>query len=353
MAAMKHVETDSQTGIELWQLVEDPRPVDNIYGEQPYADATGRYLALRFYPGDGREGELAILDLQDGSLRTIQEKMPRFPAFHGWGEHLYGQEEVDGRLVLRRWDYRTGAVSDVVDLPSDMGRLSYGAVSPDGRWYAVSVTRDADWCVLRIDLTTGKQSIAVTASDRLFKHEQFAADGSNRLLIQANQMPGVATVLLGVIEMAGSGVRYIAADRPHTPRPTGHEAWVGGTDRVLFSTGSDPGQTNNVWITGIDAPAPRPACASRLRFGHVSVSRYGRYWIGDAVHEPGIPIHVGSVERDALRPVVVSGTQHDGQQWSHTHPYLTADNRWLIFTSNRGGHPQVYGAKIPAGYLDL
>ena len=34
-----------------------------------------------------------------------------------------------------------------------------------------------------------------------------------------------------------------------------------------------------------------------------------------------------------------------------THPYLTADNRWLIFTSTRSRHSQVHGARIEEGFL--
>ena len=46
-----------------------------------------------------------------------------------------------------------------------------------------------------------------------------------------------------------------------------------------------------------------------------------------------------------------SRTVIDGKQWSHTHPYLTADNRWLIFNSTRSGHAQVYGARVPKEFL--
>ena len=47
-----------------------------------------------------------------------------------------------------------------------------------------------------------------------------------------------------------------------------------------------------------------------------------------------------------------SRTVYDGKQWSHAHPYMTADNRWLIFTARRGELPQVYGAKLAEGWLE-
>ena len=87
------------------------------------------------------------------------------------------------------------------------------------------------------------------------------------------------------------------------------------------------------------------------RFGHVSVSRDGKYWIGDTGQQ-GIPIYVGSFATGRAQRVCFSRTEYDNQQWSHAHPYLTADSQWLIFAARRNGHPQVYGAKLKDGWLE-
>jgi Tol biopolymer transport system component len=65
-----------------------------------------------------------------------------------------------------------------------------------------------------------------------------------------------------------------------------------------------------------------------------------------------VPIHIGSLTSGKHRRLVFSRTIHDGKQWSHTHPYLTADNRWLIFNSTRSGRAQVYGARLAKGFLE-
>ena len=64
-----------------------------------------------------------------------------------------------------------------------------------------------------------------------------------------------------------------------------------------------------------------------------------------------MPIYVGSFATGRCRRAVLSRTVYDGKQWSHAHPYLTADNTWLIFTSTRDGHPEVYGARLADGWL--
>lgn len=40
-----------------------------------------------------------------------------------------------------------------------------------------------------------------------------------------------------------------------------------------------------------------------------------------------------------------------GPQWTHPHPSFSPDERLVIFTSDRGGHPQVYACEIPVGVL--
>jgi len=345
------VETDAESRAAVYLLGGDERPADNIYGEQPYGDATGRRIAIRYYSSDRKPGGISVLDLGDGSRHDVLVGATPFPAFHAWGEYLYYHETVDDVLWLRRCSFLTLEGEDVAVLPPERGAYSYGTVSPDHRYYAVSVTTpDMPAKVHLLDLVTGEWSILLDRPGYHAKHEQFSMDGRNRVLIQLNQMPDVKQVLLSELEIGGPE-RPFPADRPHTPRPTGHEAWVGATSRILFSTGHDADSRGNLWTAAVGDPSPTLVYEGPLRFSHVSVSRCGRYWIGDTGEE-GIPIYIGSFASGRCRRAVFSRTIYDGKQWAHAHPYLTADNRWLIFTSTRDGHPQVYGARLAEEWLE-
>ena len=348
---MRYVETDAESGVRIHQLTDDTRPADNIYGEQPYSPPESNRVAIRFYPDSdgGRDGELAVLDLTDGSLHTIIDTMPRFPAFHGWGEYVYNGEMVDGELLLRRWHWQTLKREDILPLPKSTGNFSYGTVSPDHRWYAVSVIRpDESRFVMRFDIATGEERVIAESTEYYhFKHEQFSNDGNNHVLIQANVLPEVKEVHLGTLSVNGSDMTRLACDQPHTPRPTGHEAWIGTSSSVFFSTAYDEKQRANLFTVGVGDTAPKRVIETDKHFGHVSVSRCGKYWIADTGGEEGVPIYAGKLGTGTMRRLVVSGTIHDGKQWSHTHPYLTADNRWVIYASSRFGRPQVFGAEIP------
>ena len=346
------VETDRVSRAKVYLLGADERPADNIYGEQPYSDPTGRWIAVRYYPKGKKRGGISVVDLTDGSRRNVLVGKPPFPAFHAWGEYLYFHRKVRGQLMLRRCRYETVEIEDVAPLPSEMGRFSYGTVSPDHRYYAVSVQekKGAPAKVHLLDLRTGRWRLLLDKPGYHAKHEQFSRDGRNRVLIQLNQMPEVKQVLLGELSVSG-GEKLFPADRPHTPRPTGHETWIGTTASIFFSTGRDRGAKGNVWTAkvGDAGPALVPACSKRM--GHVSVSRCGRYWIGDSGAK-GIPIFIGCFATGVSRRLVFSRTVYDRKQWSHAHPYLTADNKWLIFAARRDGRPQVYGARLADGWLE-
>lgn len=350
------VEVDPDSGAEVYLLGADERPADNIYGEQPYGDATGRRIAIRYYSTDKKRGGIEIFDLQDGSRHEVLSGKPPFPAFHPWGEWLYYAQTVDGKKMLRRCNYLTMQVENVAELPAERGTYSYGTVSPDHRYFAVSVTPNVPEGQERppaqvhlLDIQSGQWSVLLDKPGYHAKHEQFSRDGRNRVLIQLNQMPDVKVVLLSELEIGGGETRF-PADQPWTLRPTGHEAWIGDSSEIFYSTGSDDTTKGNIWRGKVGDPQATLVYEGK-RFGHVSVSRCGRYWIGDT-SEPGVPIYIGSFASGKAARLLLSRTEGDGKQWSHTHPYLTADNKWLIFGARRNGHPQCWGAKLKEGWLE-
>jgi len=66
-----HIETDAETQAEIYQLTDDPRPTDNIYGEQPYSSPDGRRMAVRHCREGDAEGGLSVLDRVEGSTGCL------------------------------------------------------------------------------------------------------------------------------------------------------------------------------------------------------------------------------------------------------------------------------------------
>lgn len=191
-ARTEPVDMDCESGAQVCSIGADDRPADNIYGEQPYGDPTGRWIAIRYYAGRDRPGGISIVDLADGTRRDVLAGNPRFPAFHAWGEYLYYQEETGGRLMLRRCRYDSPGAEDVAPLPPETGIFSYGTVSPDHRYYAVSVRTEEEQPsrVHLLDLRTGQWRLLLDKASYHAKHEQFSRDGRHPQVYGARLSPG-------------------------------------------------------------------------------------------------------------------------------------------------------------------
>jgi len=61
---------------------------------------------------------------------------------------------------------------------------------------------------------------------------------------------------------------------------------------------------------------------------------------------------VGSIKTGRWSVLCESGSSLSIPQYTHPHPYLSPDNKWVIFNSDRTGIPHVYAASVPEGLLD-
>ena len=102
--------------------------------------------------------------------------------------------------------------------------------------------------------------------------------------------------------------------------------------------------------------------APEHKFNHVCASRCGRYFVADSHTGPGlfekgrfkpVALVIGNLKTGKYR-TLVENTEGSGggNQCTHSHPYLTADNRYAIYNADPGGIPQVFAAKLPRGFLE-
>lgn len=354
----KTIATDPDTGVEMVQLTDHPTPTDPIYGEQPYGSVDGRRLVVRHRERQG--SSLSIIDLETGASRMVlcDPEHVLHPCFHAWGHAVFVPVIKTDRRELIRVDFESMESQTLCDLAGPTQKLSYGTVSQDERWYA-AIERDlADDSRSRVwlwDLSSGQGRVLLESEGYFCKHEQFSLDGRNRLLLQCN-LSGRQDVKLGVMAVSENPgntpeMHWLPVSGDHTLPPSGHEAWLPGTDRIVFSTRMDEARNGNLWEVGVTDDAPRVVVHNHSYIGHVAVSRCARYWVGDGYHEPVTPLYMGRLDTPKYRRVLDTHTGFRGAQIDHTHLYLTADTKWIIFGSSRTGCPQVYGARLNDTFL--
>ncbi|MCM8817483.1 MAG: oligogalacturonate lyase family protein [Candidatus Omnitrophica bacterium] len=111
----------------------------------------------------------------------------------------------------------------------------------------------------------------------------------------------------------------------------------------------------NFVVVGPDDEKPFVFSAPEHLFNHVNISKCGTYFVCDS-YKNGIPgpieIVVGNIKTGKYRTLVSNcGAQGGGAACSHPHPYITADNKNVIFNADPFGISHVHAARIPDDFL--
>lgn len=378
---------DPESGARIIQLTSGATISNNIYGEQPYCSPDGSRLAIarsRDFHFDPT-GLFLVFDLTKLRIGLVEKiQGVRGISTNAWSGKLYYWSLQN---ELKRMDLTTLS-REIVYVPNnaeDTGIL--GSVSPDQR-YMLGFGRRLQgpgaptFQILRLDLETGEKMVILEHPEICNPHLQFNPITGDDILVQNNR--GVflepdgtldyrhseAGTSLFLIDKDGKNLRQLPVGPPFTATSTGHECFIPGTDRVLFSSQWNheswqfdsrfPG--GNIFTVAPGDAAPTVFVCPEHRFNHVSVSHCGTYFVADSHGDKGLFINgalgpislvIGNLKTGKYRTLVkdsmaISG----GNQSTHTHPYLTTDNRHVIYNANPfHSTPQVYAARIPEDFL--
>jgi hypothetical protein len=288
--------------------------------------------AVYYYAADDENGRLMRLDLLDLSIREL--------------------------FQFRNSAQTGGFVSP--DAPK-------GTISPDERWFVGGPFRvkDTVFSLRVLEIASGEEKTLCEVEDMFNPHLQFDPGDSGRLLVQVNrggrldqaggvqQLAGPAGSTLRVLEVPSGRITTLPAGKPDTPFISGHQCWAGQTGRVVFTAA--PGVHESMLpAAGVYAVKPGDAAARGVALGqtfnHLAVSDDGRFFIVDDYRT--MKVHVGSLASGRFLELCDTRTRQGKPQYTHTHPYMTPDNRYIIFNSNFSGITQVYAARIPDAFLD-
>ena len=97
-----------------------------------------------------------------------------------------------------------------------------------------------------------------------------------------------------------------------------------------------------IFLVEVESGRRYPVCESKASSGG-SQWKHSRYALAEdfAAARSTLPSGTLSWMENAVDTVY-------GPQWTHPHPSFSPDERIVVFTSDRTGHPQVYAAEIPA-----
>jgi len=358
------------TGSQVVQLTSAPYISTSIYCEQPYCTGDGRRLALMrgLYAHGWGPDELWVYDLERMRLTMIErETSIRGAACAAYSGHFYYVARRGDRKVLVHLSLDSLETESVFELSDVPGLRTIGTVSPDLRYYVNLVVPAPGRCQLvRLDLREKTWKVIYEQCDIINPHPQFEPSKGGDILVQHNRgglldesgsvvrSVGEEGATLFVINCEGGNFRPLPVGKPHTNPVTGHECWIGKTGEVVLTisgSAEDALLRGNVLAAGSGAEKAR-IVSRGYHLGHISASRDGRFFIGDAMNVPEKSIVIGSIRTGTNLVLCETGASMGGAEYTHPHPYLTGDNRWVIFNSDRTGVPQIYAASVPDGLLE-
>ncbi len=371
--------TDPGSGSLVRKLTGPPVWSHNIYCEQPYCSPDGkRVMIVRAVDPFSPTRQFVIAELTGGWIMTLVEEAVYESFGHSpWSEWAY-YRVPDG--AVRRISLLTLERQEVLAAGMLSGQVSttwLSAMSQDDRYLLVDEMVEGNgFTTYALDLQTMKKHVIAAGKENRNPHGQFdrRTDGAHVMRQYFGTGPGVKSriqILATDILTSKEGVFPIGGD--WCAESSGHMAWVGLTGKVACALGWDTAgrrhdarhPEGNVAICAAGDAKPRIYRMPEHAFYHVSVSKCGKYMVGDDFMDfkadgfvsagPGpIRIVVANIETGKYR-VLIKDCQNYGIAGSSRYepdPYLTADNKYVIYNASPFGVMQVFAAQVPEGFLE-
>ena len=347
-----------ETGREVWQITTDSAGSVACYFERQAFTSDDEYLVF----SSPREGDWRLYraDLSTGAISPLSPEGRNINE-DDYTLHPDGKRAcyLDGS-VLYGIDVNTRDERILFDFTGKLtGRLSFsGSFTADGNYTLMRVSKDKLKQIHRINLKSG---------EILLVHEQDTGTFSHALINPADPdiisyVPGPDTqndMSLPMEKRARTWKINLkdSTNGPYLTCPYGfratHESWSFDGDRFFFFRKSVPGW-KPVTICSIDREGGdlhEYLTSDTIRLGHGISSRDGKWFVSDSQDPGRNPLYLLNLESGEHTLIAwPDASIEDGHsKFTHVHPFFSPTGRYVCYTSDFGGTPQVY--VVPVGDL--
>ena len=345
-AEATHPRIDPNIGAEVVQFTSSAFISFNVYCEQVYASVDGsRFAFVRVPTTDYSAGpfEVWVCDLTTRRVARVDTAANTYMATTPFLDTVYyARPAHGGEHVLVRLNLATLEREEVFRL-GDCPVPCACAISPDEHWFLSAMhLHDNVFGIYRVDLSRGKWEVIHEHADISNTHVQVEPVLGRDVMIQNNGGSDLGTALY-LIDIDGKNERPLPVGRPHTADITGHQCWIGKTGKILCTIDDTKPRGGQCVITPGEAEAK--VFARGFALIHISASADGRFFVADQGGDHRV--YFGSLETGRVITICETEVSWGAQHYTHPHPYLTPDNKHVIFNSDRTGVAQVYAAVVP------
>jgi Tol biopolymer transport system component len=341
-------ETDERTGREVWQITSHDSASEACYFEAQAFTSDDKYMVFsskrtgewQFYRCDLESGALKKLtDVRDLSLRYTM---------HPDGKRIF---YIDGSALcaIDVYDLRIDTLLDLDKSGLERPQMA-NSFSADGRYALVNSRTESGMSIYRTNLISGKMEHVLTWEGRyshalinpVYPHLVTFVPYPDTQNDMSLPMDKRARTWMANME-SGEVKPFLTC--PYGFRAT-HESWSSDGERFFFYKKSVPG-----WMPVSIASISKAGDDWReyytndtIRLGHGRASDDGKWFISDG-QDPGYnPLVLLNLETG--EPVFLcwaDASIRDGHSaHAHVHPSFSSSGRFITYTSDKTGTPQVY-----------
>ncbi|MCM8758408.1 MAG: oligogalacturonate lyase family protein [Candidatus Omnitrophica bacterium] len=357
----------------------------NIYCEQPYTSPDGKRIAYtRSFGPDPRVPpyQLCVADIEKLRVMLVEPEVKSvLVGTSAWSGKIY---YLTSEKELAMFDI-SSLEKEIILTSWELGEdVCFDTVSPDHRYLVCTRRTENGSEIIRID-TKERTWKVIFRHQEILSHVQFNPVHGKDILVQHNRHQKIKSdgTRVGsketeeftthfIIDIEGKNFRQLKVGPPYTAGSTGHSGWIADTGKIGLTvrwpamSEDEPSarfklihdsrhSQGNFVVVGPDDEKPFVFSAPEHLFNHVNISKCGTYFVCDS-YKNGIPgpieIVVGNIKTGKYRTLVSNcGAQGGGAACSHPHPYITADNKNVIFNADPFGISHVHAARIPDDFL--
>lgn len=356
---------DRETGVRVLRLTSQPCISMNIYPEHPASTPDGRrFIFARIAPLSAQI-TYWIADIEIRRVRQItDEPEARAPVVSPDGRWFY----YSVGHAIWRMSPQTFERELCYEIPADLGpAVGIRSMSVDGHRFLTAMRTPAgSYGVAVIDLRERKPQVIFEGPDVRNPHEQYSHNAGRKVLIQVNdgiemdehgnliKLVGEMGASLHVVNDDGSGHLKLPVGSSLLERVQGHQCWVGDKDMVITTLhrreAPDKPWIQDRVVTIVPGESAYRVVGQGPGFTHIHTTPDGRFWVADCNRSGDI--YVGSVTTGRFRLFARSGSTFGAAQYTHPHPFFLGDGKTIGWNSDGTGVPQIYCARIPAGFLE-
>lgn len=356
---------DPESGARILQLTSAPVINANIYGEVPFTDPESRYVMFMRSKDSYGPVEIWRADMRDFNLRWVCDGVLRRRCLGMSHDHRHflAARVIPDALEIVQIDVVT-LRQETFQFRGEITPTCMLAMGPGNRFGAVGVMlADDRFGILRLDFSSCTSEIIHENPELVNPHLQVEPGRGEDILVQHNRgsrvenrnvvkLVGQQGATLYLIDWNGGNVRKLPVGKPDTPPCQGHQCWIGTTGEILLTVqGSTDPEAPGCLLAVKPGDAKAREVARGYYYQHPNASRDGRFFVSDIT---GDALIVGSIKTGRTRPLCTgfSPLRSPSPQYTHPHPYLTPDNKWVIFNSIMTGIPHICAAQVPQGMLE-